>query len=400
MSVKEQLQAALEARRTENLYRERKIIQSPQGVRIQRNGKEFLSFCSNDYLGLANDARVIEAFKQGAERFGVGSGASHLVNGHSEEHHLLENEIAAFTDRPRALLFSTGYMANIGVISALLGRGDAVIEDKLNHASLIDGGLQSGAEFIRFHHNDMDHLATRLAACKAKRKLVVVDGVFSMDGDLANLPEICRLAKQYEAWVMVDDAHGFGVLGENGSGTVSHFGCGLDDVQILVGTLGKSFGTFGAFVAGSETLIESLIQFSRSYIYTTALPPAIAAASSASLQILMEENYRRDHLQTLITHFRNKCEAAKIPLMASASPIQPVLIGDESDVLAISAILEEKGIWLTAIRPPTVPKGTSRLRVTLSANHSLSDVNVLIETLQAAIKEISNGSPGTVGGAS
>lgn len=388
MTFEQQLQAALDARRKENLYRSRKLVGSAQGVRVLRGDKEYLSFCSNDYLALANEPRIINAMQNAAEQYGVGSGASHLVNGHSEEHHLLEVELAHFTGRPRALLFSTGYMANIGVISALVGRGDAVLQDKLNHASLLDGGLQSGAEFIRYRHNDMEHLEKRLAKCQARRKLIVVDGVFSMDGDEANLVDTCALAKKYDAWVMVDDAHGFGVHGEHGSGTVSKFGLGVEDVQIVVGTFGKAFGTFGAFVAGSETLIESLIQFARPYIYTTAMPPAVSAATSASLNIVMEEEHRREQLRTLITHFRNKCDAYAIPLMASSSPIQPILVGDEASALAISKILEAKGIWLTAIRPPTVPKGTSRLRVTFSAAHSLADVNTLVEAICEAMDEL------------
>ncbi|VUD51618.1 8-amino-7-oxononanoate synthase [Thalassocella blandensis] len=388
MTFEEQLQAALEARRNENLYRKRLVVGSAQGVRVIRNEKEYLSFCSNDYLALSNEPRIINAMQNAAEQFGVGSGASHLVCGHSEEHHFLEDELAQFTGRPRALLFSSGYMANVGVISALLGRGDAVLQDKLNHASLIDGALQSGAEFLRYRHNDMQHLREKLQNCKARRKLIVVDGVFSMDGDEAQLKDICALAKAHDAWVMVDDAHGFGVHGEHGSGTVNKLGLGLDDVQIVVGTLGKAFGTYGAFVAGSETLIESLIQFARTYIYTTALPPAVAAATSASLNIVMEEEHRREQLRTLITHFRNKCAAYSIPLMPSSSPIQPIVIGDEAEALEISQRLEAKGIWLTAIRPPTVPKGTSRLRVTFSAAHSLADVNVLVEAICEAMDEI------------
>lgn len=384
MNIDDELAPALAERRQQSLYRQRQVISSAQAAHVSRGEQAFLSFCSNDYLGLANDPRLAQALQTASARFGVGSGASHLVSGHSEEHHLLEEEIAQFTGRPRALLFSTGYMANLGVISALVGKGDTVIEDKLNHASLIDGGLQCGAEFTRYKHNDMQHLESRLQASAGRRKLIVVDGVFSMDGDLADLPAICALAKRYGAWVMVDDAHGFGVLGEAGTGTLDHFGLGLDDVAIVVGTLGKAFGTFGAFVAASETVIESLIQFARPYIYTTALPPAVAAATSASLQILMEEDYRRDHLQTLIAHFRLKCEASGLTLMPSTTPIQPVMVGDESRAMAISAELESQGIWVTAIRPPTVPSGTSRLRVTLCADHSLADVNQLVSALAIA----------------
>jgi 8-amino-7-oxononanoate synthase len=275
------LAPALAERRAAHLYRSRKLLQSPQAPEVCVDGKNYLAFCSNDYLGLANHPDVISALQKAAEKYGVGSGASHLVAGHSSEHHALEEELAAFIGRERALLFSTGYMANMGAITALVGQGDAVFEDRLNHASLLDAGLLSGARFQRFLHNDLMNLQNRLDKTEAARKLIVVDGVFSMDGDCAPLPELAALAQKNNAWLMVDDAHGFGCLGKTGAGSAEHFGLSQAQLPILMGTLGKAAGSFGAFIAGSETLIETLIQFARPYIYTTAMPPAVAAATRA-----------------------------------------------------------------------------------------------------------------------
>ncbi|MDX9875800.1 MAG: 8-amino-7-oxononanoate synthase, partial [Spongiibacteraceae bacterium] len=296
-------------------------------------------------------------------------------------HHQLEERIAAFTGRPRALLFSTGYMANLGVITALVGRGDYVFEDRLNHASLLDGGLLSGARFQRFAHNDPDALERGLAKAESGRKLVVVDGVFSMDGDIAPLPELAAVAARRDAWLMVDDAHGFGVLGANGAGSVAHFGLTAAQVPVLMGTLGKSAGVFGAFVAGSETLIETLIQFARPYIYTTALPPMVAGATLAAIDLVEREAWRRDHLRALISHWRSGAKSLGLPVLDSDTAIQPLLAGDAAQALAISAALAERGLWVTAIRPPTVPAGTARLRVTLTAAHSVAQVDRLLEAL-------------------
>lgn len=378
----DQLGAELQARRDQSLYRQRRILQSPQAPEVIVDGKPCLAFCSNDYLGLANHPDVIQALKQGADRYGVGGGASHLVNGHSQAHHALEEELAEFTGRPRALLFSTGYMANIGAINGLLNKQDAVFQDRVNHASLLDAGLLSGARFQRFLHNDTDNLNTRLERTEARRKLVVCDGVFSMDGDLADLPAISPTAARHNAWVMVDDAHGFGCIGEGGRGTVDHFGLGADDVQILVGTLGKAFGTSGAFVAGSEELIETLIQYARTYIYTTSMSPAIAEATRASLKLVQAEEWRRDKLQQLINRFRSGCDQLGLNLMDSPTPIQPILIGEAEKAMQISAALEAKGIFIGAIRPPTVPQGAARLRVTLSADHSEAQVDQLLTALE------------------
>ena len=348
------------------------------------DGENLLAFCSNDYLGLANHPEVIEAFAQGARRWGVGGGASHLVVGHSTPHHELEEALAQLTGRPRALLLSSGYMANLGTVTALVGQGDTVLEDRLNHASLLDAGLLSGARFSRYLHTGPASLAARLEKATGDT-LIVTDGVFSMDGDLANLPELCAQARSRGAWMMVDDAHGFGCLGQQGGGIVEHFGLGLEEVPVLVGTLGKAFGTSGAFVAGSEELIETLIQFARPYIYTTSQPPAVACATLKSLQLLRDEHWRRSHLQQLIARFRQGAGELGLQLMESPTPIQPILVGSSARAMALSAALRGQGIMVTAIRPPTVPRNTARLRVTLSAAHSDSDVDQLLDALKFAL---------------
>jgi 8-amino-7-oxononanoate synthase len=375
------LSARLAARRAEHLYRQRPLLESPQGPEVVVDGKPLLAFCNNDYMGLANHPEVIKAWKAGAERWGVGGGASHLVIGHSTPHHELEEALADLTGRPRALLFSNGYMANLGAVTALVGQGDTVLEDRLNHASLLDAGLLSGARFSRYLHNDPDSLNNRLEKAVGDT-LVVTDGVFSMDGDIADLPALAKVAKEKNAWLMVDDAHGFGPLGANGAGIVSHFGLSMDDVPVLIGTLGKSFGTAGAFVAGSEELIETLIQFARPYIYTTSQPPALACATLKSLELLRTEHWRREHLKALIKQFRDGAQAIGLELMDSFTPIQPILIGDSGRALRLSQMLRERGLMVTAIRPPTVPAGSARLRVTLSAAHSQAQVQLLLEALE------------------
>jgi len=374
------LSARLAERRTANLYRQRPLLESPQGPLVQVDGRQLLAFCSNDYLGLANHPQVIEAWRAGAQKWGVGGGASHLVIGHSTPHHQLEEALAEFTGRPRALLFSTGYMANLGAVTALVGQGDSVLEDRLNHASLLDAGMLSGARFSRYLHNDGVSLANRLRKVTGNT-LIVTDGVFSMDGDLADMPSLCAEARRAGAWVMVDDAHGFGPLGATGGGIVEHFGLGLDDVQVLVGTLGKAFGTAGAFVAGSDDLIEALVQFARPYIYTTSQPPALACATLQSLELLRSEHWRREHLNALIKRFREGAQAIGLELMDSETPIQPILIGDSARALQLSQLLSERGLLVTAIRPPTVPVGSARLRVTLSAAHSLEQLELLLKAL-------------------
>lgn len=386
------LASRLAERRAANLYRQRPLLESPQGPLVMVDGQQLLAFCSNDYLGLANHPKVIEAWRAGAEKWGVGGGASHLVIGHSTPHHQLEEALAEFAGRPRALLFSTGYMANLGAVTALVGQGDSVLEDRLNHASLLDAGLLSGARFSRYLHNDTVSLANRLRKVTGNT-LVVTDGVFSMDGDLADLPSLCAEARRANAWVMVDDAHGFGPLGATGGGIVEHFGLGLDDVQVLVGTLGKAFGTAGAFVAGSDDLIEALVQFARPYIYTTSQPPALACASLQSLALLRSEHWRREHLNALIKRFRDGAQAIGLELMDSATPIQPIVIGDSGRALQLSQRLRERGLLVTAIRPPTVPAGSARLRVTLSAAHSVEQVDQLLNALAECWPALTGGVP-------
>ncbi|MDB9952211.1 8-amino-7-oxononanoate synthase [Porticoccaceae bacterium] len=377
------LQGALDERRQQHLYRQRSNLNSRCAATVMVDGKSQHNFCSNDYLGLAGHPDIAKALQQGADEYGTGSGASHLISGHSQAHEQLEQELAEFTGRPRALLFSTGYMANMGVISALLGRRDLVLQDRLNHASLLDGGLLSRADLQRYKHANTDDLAARLRASNAERKLVVTDGVFSMDGDLPPLEAMATVTNQHQGWLMVDDAHGFGVLGKNGGGLIEALDLSIDQVPILVGTLGKAFGTFGAFVAGSESLIETLIQFSRSYIYTTALPPAVAVASSASLKILQAESWRREKLVSLVSRFRLGAEQIGLDLMDSQTPIQPVQINNDQRVMEINQQLRAKGFMVGAIRPPTVPKGSGRLRICLSATHTEDQIDQLLEALES-----------------
>ncbi|MBF8670543.1 8-amino-7-oxononanoate synthase [Pseudomonas putida] len=374
------LAARLAERRAADLYRQRPLLESPQGPEVVVDGQRLLAFCSNDYLGLANHPEVIAAWQAGAERWGVGGGASHLVIGHSTPHHQVEEALAELTGRPRALLFSTGYMANLGAITALVGQGDTVLQDRLNHASLLDGGLLSGARFNRYLHNDPASLASRLDKAVGNT-LVVTDGVFSMDGDLADLPALADVARARGAWLMVDDAHGLGTLGTQGGGIVEHFGLGVEDVPVLIGTLGKACGTAGAFVAGSEELIEALVQFARPYIYTTSQPPALACATLKSLELLRREAWRREHLAALIRQFREGAQQIGLALMDSPTPIQPIVIGDSAQALRLSRMLRERGLLVTAIRPPTVPAGSARLRVTLSAAHSEAQVQLLLNAL-------------------
>jgi len=377
------LQVNLEKRYQQSLYRTRVTTNSGCGAVINIDGKPLHNFCSNDYLGLASHPDIACAFKQGIDRYGSGSGASHLISGHGQAHQRLEEQLAEFTGRPRALLFSSGYMANLGVINGLVGRGDLVMEDYLNHASLLDGGLISGAKFQRFKHCDTADLQAKLSRAEGRRKLLVTDAVFSMDGDLAPLQDLAAIGASYNGWLMVDDAHGFGVLGARGGGLVEHLNLTAEQVPILVGTLGKAFGTYGAFVAGSEALIETLIQFARSYIYTTALPPAVAVAGSASLQLVQSQHWRRDKLSQLIARFRKAAMQIGLQLMDSKTAIQPLLLGSDKQVMDVAAQLRKKGFMVGAIRPPTVPVGQSRLRITLSTNHSEEQVDTLLDALDS-----------------
>ena len=374
------LQSELGERAAHGLLRQRHTLQSSQSPHITVGGKSYLSFCSNDYLGLATHPQLISALQQGAEKFGVGAGAAHLVSGHFAAHHELEQALAAFVEKPAALLFATGYMANLGVVQPLVGKDDTVFADKLNHASLNDAMLLSRAKVQRYRHNDMAQLAQMLTKTVSGRKLIITDAVFSMDGDLASLPELLALCERYDAWLLVDDAHGFGVLGTQGRGSLTHFGIASKRI-IYMATLGKAAGVFGAFVAAEQVVIDTLINHARSYIYTTATPPVLACALLESLQLIAQGDERRAHLQRLIEQLQIGLNNLPWQLMPSATAIQPLLIGDNQAALNLSAALREHGIWVAAIRPPTVPPGTARLRITLSAAHTENDVSQLITAL-------------------
>lgn len=376
---KADLRVQLDALKAAHRYRRRRIQETPQQPAAIVDGRHLLSFCSNDYLGLANHPEVIAALQRGAERWGVGSGAAHLTNGHSAAHHALEEALAEFAGFPRALLFSTGYMANLGVIAALAGRGDSVFEDRLNHASLLDGAQLARAALRRYPHADSAGLDRLLHG--GQTRMIATDGVFSMDGDLAPLPALARIAHQAGAWLLIDDAHGLGVLGRGGRGSLDRCGLVPNETIILMGTLGKAFGTFGAFVAGSEDLIETLIQRARSYIYTTATPPALAEATRVSLRLAERDDWRRERLQSLIARFRQGADQLGLPLGDSFTPIQPLLAGSSARALSWSQSLETAGFLVGAIRPPTVPAGTARLRIAFSAAHSATDVDRLLESL-------------------
>jgi len=375
-----QLQNELDERAAQGLLRQRHTLDSPQSPHIVVDGKPYLSFCSNDYLGLASHPRLVAALQQGAAQYGAGAGAAHLVSGHTVMHHRLEQELAAFVHKPAALLFSTGYMANLGAVQALVGKGDTVFADKLNHASLNDAMLLSRAEMKRYRHNDIAQLAALLEQTKAGRKLVITDAVFSMDGDLAPLPELLALCERHDAWLLVDDAHGFGVLGEQGRGSLAHFGIASPRI-IYMATLGKAAGVFGAFVAAEQVVIDTLVNHARSYVYTTATPPALACAVLESLQLIGQGDALREHLHKLIAQLRSGLADLPWELLPSDTAIQPLLIGDNRAALKLSEGLRERGIRVAAIRPPTVPQGTARLRITLSAAHSAEDVARLVEAL-------------------
>ena len=381
-----QLTSELEIRKAQGLLRSRRTLASPQAPHIIVDGKPYLAFCSNDYLGLANHPQLVAALQQGAQQWGVGAGAAHLVSGHFEPHHQLEQALAAFVGKSAALLFSTGYMANLGVVQALVGKGDTVFADKLNHASLNDAMLLSRADMKRYRHADMAHLEKLLAQAKSGRKLVITDAVFSMDGDIVPLPELLALCEKYDAWLYVDDAHGFAVLGGQGRGSLAHFG--LDSPRIIyMATLGKAAGVSGAFVAAEQVVLDTLLNHARSYVYTTASPPALSLAVLQSLQLIEHGDSLRAHLQMLIEQLRVGLADLPWDLMPSHTAIQPLLIGENQQALQLSEGLRERGIWVAAIRPPTVPQGTARLRITLSAAHSEADVNQLIEDLRVLALE-------------
>jgi 8-amino-7-oxononanoate synthase len=386
-SLEHALGEQLKGRRVDDLYRTRASHTGPQTPEIKLNGQALLAFCSNDYLGLANHPLLASAATKACLDYGVGSGASHLVIGHTDLHDELEEALAKVTQRPRALLFSSGYMANMGVISSLLDRQDAIYQDRLNHASLLDGGLLSAAKFQRYRHNDTVDLQRQLNSTQARRNLVATDAVFSMDGDIAPLKRLSQVCAEKNAWLMIDDAHGFGVLGTNGAGSAIEQNLSVEECPIYMATLGKALGSYGAFVAGSDALIESLIQFSRNYIYTTALPPAIAAASLAGVHLLTDEAWRQQHLNQLIKMFKQQAKELGLPLMPSNTAIQPIMLGPAKVALKVSGALKEMGFLVTAIRPPTVPKNTARLRITLSAAHTQSHLQQLIDALALLQKQ-------------
>lgn len=380
MSWNQRLHQALQQRHQNHLFRQRSQLDHAQHVMVSSQGKPLINFCSNDYLGLASEGG--SALAQAAHTWQLGSGASHLVCGHTRAHHDLERALAEYTGYPSALLFSTGFMANLGTISALAQRGDHVYQDKLNHASLLDGALLSRAKLHRYRHQDTTQLADLLSQHQhdVGEQMIISDSIFSMDGDLADIPQLSQLAQQHQALLMIDDAHGFGILGKQGAGARSEFALTTEQLPVYVGTLGKALGGYGAFVAGSEELVDYLIQFSRSYIYTTALPPALAEAMLHNLELMKDDN-RRIRLKQNIQYFRSQAEQLKLPLLPSQSAIQPLLTGDAEKALNISEQLKQRGFWISAIRPPTVPEGSARLRLTLTSQHEKAHIDQLLLAL-------------------
>jgi len=381
------LQKALDQREADGLLRQRRLLDSPQAEHIETNNQRYLSFCSNDYLGLANHPTLIETMQAATGEAGVGSGASNLITGHHRYHDLLEKQLAQFVGMPAALVFSTGYMANIGVLGALAGREDAIFADKLNHACLNDGSYYSLADFHRFPHNDVDALERLLKKSKAKRKLIAVDAVFSMDGDIAPLKQYLALCETYDAYLYVDDAHGFGVLGEHGQGSLNHLQLKSPRI-IMMATLGKAAGVAGAFVAGEQVVIDYLIQTAKSYVYSTPAPPALSATLSASLKLIQQGDELRLKLQHAIATLKRHLKLVKWQLMPSETSVQPLLVGSNHEALKLSEYLQAKGILVPAIRPPTVPKNTARLRISLSAAHTEADVIKLAQTINEAESEL------------
>jgi 8-amino-7-oxononanoate synthase len=363
------------------LARRRRTVESADGPYLTVEGRRYLAFCSNDYLGLAHHPALVEAACRGAERYGVGAGASALISGHTEAHEALEARLARFVRLPRALHFGAGYLANLGLVAALAGRGGTVFSDELNHACLIDGARLSRAQVQVYPHRDVAALGRLLESCATAEKLVATDAVFSMDGDLAPLPELLALCERHDAWLAVDDAHGFGVLGEGGRGTLAHFGIASPRIAYM-GTLGKAAGVHGAFVAGEEALIEWLVQRARTYVFSTASPPLLACALMASLDLVEQAEARRNHLKVLVGRLRQRLEDLPWRLRASDTPIQPLMVGDNRAALDLAEGLRGRGIWVPAIRPPTVPAGTARLRIALSAAHSVEQVDELAAALR------------------
>ncbi len=380
MKFIDDLNGQLDVLAGESRLRRRRTLQSPCAPVVTVDGAPRINFAANDYLGLANHPRLIETARQAASRWGVGAGASHLVSGHLEPHAAMEAALADFVGLPRALGFPSGYMANLGVVTALAGRGDAVFADKLNHASLIDAQQLARAEVKRYPHGDVDTLARLLEDTPARHRLIVTDAVFSMDGDMAPLPQLLDLARRHDALLVVDDAHGFGVLGEHGRGSLSHFGL-ADERIVVIGTLGKAAGVHGAFVAGHATIIEWLLQTARSGIFTTAAPPLLAACVCESVQLIAAGDALRATLRGHIARLKAGLADTRWRLLPSDTAIQPLVIGDNAEALRVAQALWERGIWAPAIRPPTVPAGTARLRISLSAGHAVEHVEALLAAL-------------------
>lgn len=371
----------IEKKKAQHLYRTRRVLESAQGPEVILEGKRYLAFCSNDYLGLANHPEVVQSFQRAAAQYGVGSGASALVIGHHRVHRALEQELADFLQRPAALVFSTGAMANLGTLSALITAKDTVVADRWIHASLLDGIRLSQARLLRYQHGNLESFQRQLDKANPGHTFIVTEGVFSMEGDLAPLPALVQAAKTRDAILYVDDAHGLGVIGQDGGGVCAHFGLGVAEVPILIGTFGKAFGTSGAFVSGTQDFIEYLIQCARTYIYTTALPPAIAEATRTSLNLIQQERWRQHVLQERIAQFREGVTKLGLSLLPSQTPIQPLILGSAEKALEISEKLWEAGIYIPAIRPPTVPVGQARLRITVSAAHTKAQIQFLIQQL-------------------
>ncbi len=386
MTLIRDLEAERDRRRAAGLARQRRVRTSPQGARVVVDGRTLVAFASNDYLGLANDPAVVAAAVAAAQSCGVGAGASHLLSGHHASHEALERELAALAGPcpgARAVTFSTGYLANLAILTALAGRDDAVFADRLNHACLNDGALLSRAAFHRYRHGDLAALDRMLGASRARRKLIATDAVFSMDGDLAPLPALLDLAGRHDATLVVDDAHGFGVLGERGAGTLEHFGLASERL-VVMGTLGKAAGVAGAFVAAHPAIVDTLVETARPYVFTTAAPPLLAAALLAALAIVRDEPQRRRHLRALIDRFRERARGLPWRLLPSPTAIQPLIVGDNQTALDLAAALWKRGFWAPAIRPPTVPAGSARLRITLTAAHTVDEV----DALGAALSEL------------
>ena len=379
----DELQGELDTLAAEGLKRRRRVLDSPCGPVCTVDGREVISFCSNDYLGLANDPHLIATAQAAAAQWGVGSGASHLVSGHLRPHEALESALAEFVGFPRALSFSTGYMANLAIVPALVGRGDAVFSDKLNHASLIDAAQLTHADSRRYAHGDVAALSAMLESSSARRKLILTDAVFSMDGDIAPLPELLELAERHDAWLVIDDAHGFGVLGEHGRGSLSHFSLPASRRIVLMGTLGKAAGVAGAFVAADALVIEWLLQRARSYIFTTAASPITAATLVEAVKLIAAADDGRANLLRHIAQLRAGLAGTRWRLLHSDTAIQPIIVGDNAEAVHIAEALLERGLWVPAIRPPTVPKGTARLRVSLSAAHTEAHIAALVDALKA-----------------